>query len=703
MTVNEFCTRIQNSDSKFKSRVLVIPAYADYSAICMNYGERFEVVPVSPFVHADGFIPMAERVFENLEDKRKELKAGDKHMIVVGLDGYLSLLEKSEVRRAFNLIAGYLNGAGLETVIFVFRQKWAEMDAVFTHPSIFANAIYCPIGAETAVPVSGKRYVLVNKDFSSRISGCHSDLRTYLKTLEKWAAQPDEDICIAVGFNGAYGFPGVSRDVRQYFALKDLFSDYCGFKADLSDDAFKWIVKNTTGTEIDLELKSHFFPAGVSSLREVALRRNEQFTGIDEREVFQQVLRTIAPNGSFLSDVLKRVEKHPDHFLPFYVNVADEVLNADNAEELAAERNDAIKNLGIGRMEVQAAAASFVARTREYPAAKMVPWLKLGLEVEETEWIRRAAVGVEEERDLAMAESRLLAAYRTSKGLERYPDLVSYLEEYRALKCADVATDEFVDKAFKSAVPDEVLSRTSLLSEYKSDKETAVLVVDALGVEYVPFLVNRCKVHRFDPKVVQCARVNLPTSTRYNPVDVEWGSKERYQKYDNFDAVLHTSFSDHAAALAAELREIDVQVMGRIEKMLDVYRRVVLTADHGATRLAVVARRDGKSKDIKEFDGKIDVLDWRYAKRRSAEYLDSDLVAESIGDGYVLVKGYNRFSRSGAPGFEMHGGATIEEQVVPFLVIERAIILDNAEQGPEEVVPAVSSVEQISENDEFDI
>ena len=242
MTVNEFCTRIQNSDSKFKSRVLVIPAYADYSAICMNYGERFEVVPVSPFVHADGFIPMAERVFENLEDKRKELKAGDKHMIVVGLDGYLSLLEKSEVRRAFNLIAGYLNGAGLETVIFVFRQKWAEMDAVFTHPSIFANAIYCPIGAETAVPVSGKRYVLVNKDFSSRISGCHSDLRTYLKTLEKWAAQPDEDICIAVGFSGTHSFPGVSRDVRQYFALKDLFSDYCGFKADLTDDAFKWIV-----------------------------------------------------------------------------------------------------------------------------------------------------------------------------------------------------------------------------------------------------------------------------------------------------------------------------------------------------------------------------------------------------------------------------------------------------------------------------
>ena len=59
MTVNEFCKRIQNSESKFRSRVLVVPAHGDFSAICMNYGEQFEVVPVSQFVHSDGFIPMA--------------------------------------------------------------------------------------------------------------------------------------------------------------------------------------------------------------------------------------------------------------------------------------------------------------------------------------------------------------------------------------------------------------------------------------------------------------------------------------------------------------------------------------------------------------------------------------------------------------------------------------------------------------------
>lgn len=704
MTINEFCSRIKNNESKFKSRVLVIPAHADFSAIYMNYGKQFLIVPVSQFVHSDGFIPMAERVFESLEDKRRELKNQGKQMIVIGLDGYLSLLEQSEVRRAFNLVASYLNGSGIETVIFVFRQQWAEMKESFTHPSIFSNAVFCLIGKETDPAILGKRYVLVNKAFSSRIPNCYSDLKSYLKSLEQWATQPNEDICIAVGFNGAHKFPGISRDVRQYYALKDLFSEYCGFKADLTDDAFNWIVKNTVGTEIEHELKAHFFPSGIHSLREAALKRNEHFLGIDEREVFQQILRTVAPSGSFLAYVLNQTVKHPDQFLASYLNVADEILNANNASELAEERNSAIKNLGIGLMEVKTAVAALIERTRNYPAKTMVPWLKLGLDIEETEWIRRAVVGKEDERELAQEQSALLVAYRTTKGLEKYPELAAYIDEYQSLKCMDKVSDEFAKNAFMFSVPDEIVYRTMLLPKFKDDQESAILVVDALGVEYLPFLLARCKAHRFNPVVVDCARVNLPTSTPYNPVDKEWGMTERYQKHNGFDSLLHTSFCDHAEALMAELRELDVQVLGKVEKLLTDYRRVVLTADHGASRLAVVARRDGKSRDIKDFDGKIDILDWRYAQRKSAEYLESDLVVETIGgDGYVLVKGYNRFSKSGAPGFEMHGGATIEEQVVPFLVIERATILDNVGQDVNNVAPTVGVPDQISENNEFDI
>lgn len=703
MTVNEFCSRIRNSESKFMSHVLVIPAHCDFSAVCSSYGNSFSVVAISRFVRSDGFIPMAERVFEELESKRQELKAQGKQMIVVGLDGYLSLLDRAVVRDAFNLIAGYLKGVERDTVIFVFRQKWTEMAVAFTHPSIISNSLCCTVGKEAEPAVSGNRYILVNKTFSRRLPKCHSDWSTYLKTLEQWAPQSNENVCIAVGFNGAHKFPGLSRDVRQFCILKEFLFECCEFTADLTDDAFRWIEKNTSGTEIVKELTTHFFPNGVRSICEVALSRHEEICRIDEREVFQQVLRTIAPIGSFLADVLARVAKHPDRFLEFYINVADEVLNSERASELAEERNAAVRRRGIGSTGVESFVDELIRRTKDWPAAKMVPWLQLGLEAEEAEWIRRAVAGKEEERGLACKQSKLLTAYHLADGFDKYPELAEYMADYREQKCADKVSDEFVAKAFKSSIPDKIDSRRARLSEFKTDPETVLLVVDALGAEYIPFLIARCRAHRFDPKVIDCVRVNLPTSTPYNSVDEEWGVASSYRKYNGFDSLLHKSFGDHVKALTAELRELDIQVMGEVEGLLNTYRRVVLTADHGATRLAVIARRDGQSRDIKEFESRLTVLDWRYAERNRVEYFNSDLVAESIGNNFVMVRGYNRFSKSGAPGFEMHGGATIEEQVVPFLVIERATVLTHAEQNVATAASTPDATEQMSEKADFDI
>ena len=51
--------------------------------------------------------------------------------------------------------------------------------------------------------------------------------------------------------------------------------------------------------------------------------------------------------------MLARIVKHPDQFLNFYLNVVDEVLNADNAAEWAEERSAAVRRLGIGSMEVK--------------------------------------------------------------------------------------------------------------------------------------------------------------------------------------------------------------------------------------------------------------------------------------------------------------------------------------------------------------
>ena len=321
--------------------------------------------------------------------------------------------------------------------------------------------------------------------------------------------------------------------------------------------------------------------------------------------------------------------------------------------------------------------------------------------------MRRAFVGEASERLEAAEQSELLCAYRNAQFDDLNPQLTGYFSAYRELKCADSVTSEFCETAFKCAIPEDVPTRESLLVALREDSDTALLVVDAMGAEYIPFLLDRAKRYNIKPVAVHYSTAKLPASTPFNPVKDEWGDK-RYWKFNDFDAAVHDStYSDTAAAMSKELRILDRDVMGRVAEMLGQYKRVVLTADHGASRLAVLARKAGLSRDITEFNGKLDVLDWRFAKRHSATHLDSADFVEPLNMDFVIIKGYNRFSKSGGPGFEIHGGATIEEQVVPVIVFERAAAFsesaptaDPVAQKPQSVVNADA---QIGINNDFDI
>ena len=60
---------------------------------------------------------------------------------------------------------------------------------------------------------------------------------------------------------------------------------------------------------------------------------------------------------------------------------------------------------------------------------------------------------------------------------------------------------------------------------------------------------------------------------------------------------------------------------------------------------------------------------------------------------YAIVKGYNRLKKSGAKLYALHGGATLEEILVPFVVFSNESV--TATESPD--------IEQLIENDDFDI
>jgi hypothetical protein len=100
------------------------------------------------------------------------------------------------------------------------------------------------------------------------------------------------------------------------------------------------------------------------------------------------------------------------------------------------------------------------------------------------------------------------------------------------------------------------------------------------------------------------------------------------------------------------------------------YKRVVITADHGSSRLAVLAHQ-------KKFDKKLswrgEPQDWRYTVAPPNVKCPPELEPFYNAENnltYWIVRGYNRLPKKYGK-LSVHGGATLEERLVPIVVFSK--------------------------------
>ncbi len=93
------------------------------------------------------------------------------------------------------------------------------------------------------------------------------------------------------------------------------------------------------------------------------------------------------------------------------------------------------------------------------------------------------------------------------------------------------------------------------------------------------------------------------------------------------------------------------------------YRKVIIASDHGASRLAVISP-----------DEQIDCGNCE--SKSSGRYCQGDILPVkdniAIENEYAVVADYSRFKGSRAASVEVHGGATLEEVVVPIIELTLA-------------------------------
>lgn len=256
-------------------------------------------------------------------------------------------------------------------------------------------------------------------------------------------------------------------------------------------------------------------------------------------------------------------------------------------------------------------------------------------------------------------------------------DLDSYFQEYKYQKVVNKVFPEFLkfvnDQAEKREFNLWLPARSEKLDAINKEG-TAVYFMDAMGVEYLSYVMDQCRRRKLMAYTTIC-HCELPSITSFNKefIDVftEGGSffvpnKNGIKSLDDLKHHGEKEFDFTNNEIPTYIsRELDIisETIKKIETLLvrGEYKRVVIISDHGASRLCVLSKKENKwgSESNAEHSGRCCPI----------SEIDEQPSCATEENGYWVLANYDRFKGGRMANIEVHGGATLEEVVVPIIEI----------------------------------
>ena len=247
------------------------------------------------------------------------------------------------------------------------------------------------------------------------------------------------------------------------------------------------------------------------------------------------------------------------------------------------------------------------------------------------------------------------------------PLLTKYFDDYKWQKLMNHLTPDFkaqVNTLAEHRVYNQFPIRSLALSQMKKEN-TKMYFVDALGVEYLSYISEKCKTYGLLLSI-QVVHGELPSITSQNTEfmnpDVinikdldELKHESQTYNYEKQKIPLH---------LVAELKAIDDVLQTIRDGLLTKeMKSAIIISDHGATRLAVLNDEEyGAEFIVGESKG-------QHSGRCCQVEEDPGIPFAAYENGYAVLANYMRFKGSRKADVEVHGGATLEETLVPLLQI----------------------------------
>lgn len=271
--------------------------------------------------------------------------------------------------------------------------------------------------------------------------------------------------------------------------------------------------------------------------------------------------------------------------------------------------------------------------------------------------------------------------------------LSRYFDDYRTQKVLNRLSEQFlanVNTQAQTRVFYRFPQRSNYIHKICSTAQTIptqIWFADALGIEFIPYIARLCKDMDLICNIDIC-RANLPTITKYNtefiPEFENAGIKVNNIK--DIDDLKHHPIQDadlQKADIALHLiDELDAikRILRHIKQKLQTFetKRAILLSDHGASRLAVLAGAPVYEVEaIAEESGRVCATCTQAANLPIAVHSD----ATNAQDCYVLAD-YGRFHGTNIcrkATVEVHGGATLEEVLIPLCEISLPHASENIE------------------------
>lgn len=250
--------------------------------------------------------------------------------------------------------------------------------------------------------------------------------------------------------------------------------------------------------------------------------------------------------------------------------------------------------------------------------------------------------------------------------------LTSYFNEYKLQKITNKIHEGFIAQVEQYAAerPYNKLKPRSKIVSQLDKTNTQLFFFDALGVEYLAFIKAKCEEYGLVCEL-EIGRCELPSITERNKDFLQFFAQENTCKIDKLDEIKHhSSVYDYRKCelplhLFEELEVIDEELR-RIQSMLvqGTMKKALIVSDHGASRLAV--RYGKESAALIELDES-----GEHSGRCCPAQSDPHILFAAFEDGYSVLANYERFRGGRRANVEVHGGAALEEVIVPVIMLTK--------------------------------